>query len=247
VFKYPREDRQFDAAIAEGERYLERYVVRLGEPILFLFAAAYHGRAVLAHAHRDFDAALRDVDRAVHFDPFAPYFTTRAIILAARGDLPAAREAIDAAFHTVELATRPPPARRDTAGARGQPPPRRSAEPLSDEEFARAHATRGTIALRQGDLDVAVSDLRAALALHMTAAHAHLLGAALYAAGDLAGAAEAEAQSVAIDATTPRYRWALIVSLHRLGNHAAARDHADVLLRAAPAYRARVDRLFAAR
>jgi hypothetical protein len=68
------------------------------------------------------------------------------------------------------------------------------------------------IALRQGDPSAAERDLASALDGDLPAAdaalYAHGLGAARYARGDFAAAAEAEARSVALAPDNPRYRWA---------------------------------------
>jgi Flp pilus assembly protein TadD len=122
---------------------------------------------------------------------------------------------------------------------------RGGAQPNGDP--ARAHATRGTLALRAGRLDLAEADLRRAMALQSNAFHAHCLGAALYARGDAAGAAEVEARSVAMEPRNTRYRWALVMSLRRLGRAREARAQAEEILAlepAVPAHRERFARLF---
>jgi tetratricopeptide (TPR) repeat protein len=119
---------------------------------------------------------------------------------------------------------------------------------LNNRELARAHATRGLIAFREGNLVQARLDLRRAMELQPNAFHAHSLGAALYACNDVAGAAEAEERSVALAPSNARYRWALVLSLRKLGRSGEAREHAERILqmgpRAAAAYRERIARLF---
>src|SRR5262249_9743184 len=44
-------------------------------------------------------------------------------------------------------------------------------DPFSDREIARAHATRGLLAYREGDLERAARDLRSAMDLEPTAFH----------------------------------------------------------------------------
>ncbi|MBZ5715046.1 tetratricopeptide repeat protein [Nannocystis pusilla] len=111
---------------------------------------------------------------------------------------------------------------------------------------ARAHATRGTIALRDGDLDRAEHDLRRALALDPTAGHAHARAAVLYARDDIDAATSLEARAVEQDPTNARCRWDLAVSLHRLGRREEALVHArraDELEPRDPTCRARQVRL----
>jgi tetratricopeptide (TPR) repeat protein len=119
--------------------------------------------------------------------------------------------------------------------------------PLTDPEMARAHATRGMIAFRAGSLEQARDDLRRAMDLHESAFHAHALGAVLYARGEVAAAAEAEERSVDLEPGNTRYRWALIMSLRKLGRDREARDHALWILDSAAdptAHRERFARLF---
>lgn len=224
-----------DAMIREGEAFLaappQEFRSRL-DHVRMPLAAACHQRAGQAFARRDLDAALVDVDRALRHDDFAAYHTTRAVILMALGRLTDAHTAIDAAF------ARPP-----LAG----PDPLRRSPTLQQREVARAHATRGTIALRRGCLADAVLDLRRALELEPTAAHAHALGAALYARGDLRAAAEAETRSLALPGACARHRWALVITLLKLGRREQARTHAQAIVDAEPdvaAHRERLARLF---
>lgn len=98
-----------------------------------------------------------------------------------------------------------------------------------------------------GSFAAAERDLRRAMELAPTALHAHTLGAARYALGDFAAAAEAEAQSVALEPGTTRYRWALVGSLRKLGRDTEAREHALTILAQEPsaaAHRERFERLF---
>jgi tetratricopeptide (TPR) repeat protein len=121
-------------------------------------------------------------------------------------------------------------------------------DPPSPQELARAHATRGLVALRQGNHAQAELDLRRAMELSPDAFHAHSLGAALYARGDIAGAAHVEERSVELAPSNPRYRWALALSLRKLGRPNDAREHAERILQLGPdvaaEYRERIVRLF---
>ncbi|MEO5731896.1 MAG: tetratricopeptide repeat protein [Byssovorax sp.] len=114
--------------------------------------------------------------------------------------------------------------------------------------LARAHATRGLIAFREGNPAQAQLDLRRAMELQPNAYHAHGLGAALYACNDVAGAAVVEERSVELAPSSARYRWALALSLRKLGRAGEAREHAERILQMGPAvaavYRERIARLF---
>jgi Flp pilus assembly protein TadD len=75
----------------------------------------------------------------------------------------------------------------------------------------------------------------------------HCLGAALYACGDVAAAAEVEARSVELEPGNARYRWALVISLRKLGRAREAQAQAERILALEPAvaaHRARFERLF---
>ncbi len=68
--------------------------------------------------------------------------------------------------------------------------------------------------------------------------------------GDVAGAAESELRSVALEPGNARYRWALVTSLRQLGRDAEARLHAEEILTGEPAstaHRERFARLFGPR
>ena len=83
--------------------------------------------------------------------------------------------------------------------------------------------------------------------LDPTALHAHCLGATLHARGDVAGAAELEARSVKLEPSNARYRWALIMSLRKLGRDGEAREQAELILETEPgvaAHRERFARFF---
>lgn len=206
------------------------------EHVGFPLAVAYHRRAARALARGDQAAAVQAIDRAVALDGHARNRISRAVILDAMGRTTEARLEIEAAFAAEGLGA---PLRYDFTRDR----------PVPDHERARAHATRGAIALRQGDLASAEHDLRRALELHETAAHAHALGAVLFGRGDIAAAASVEARSVELAPDVPRYRWALIVSLHRLGRADEAGEHMQLILRKAPddpTWRARDARLASA-
>ncbi|MCY1070358.1 hypothetical protein OV090_36785 [Nannocystis sp. RBIL2] len=212
----------WDHVIAAGEARLPDLVPRQRPYVVLPLAVAYHRRASLRAALAP-DDALRDVDRAVELDPIAPHHVTRAVLLDRLGRRDEARAAIAAAFAAPEYTGAPT---EDVDGFRLLDAP---AVVLGDRERARAHATRGTIALRDGDLALAEHDLRRAVDLEPTAAHLHALAAAVYARGDLAGAAALEARAVELEPTSARYRWDLVVSLHRLGRRDEALFHARKL------------------
>jgi Flp pilus assembly protein TadD len=103
------------------------------------------------------------------------------------------------------------------------------------------------IAFREGRIDASERDLRRAMELDPTALHAHCLGAALHARGDVAGAAQFEARSVELEPWNARYRWALIMSLRKLGRDGEAREQAELILEMEPgvaAHRERFARFF---
>ncbi|WP_434417700.1 hypothetical protein [Nannocystis pusilla] len=212
----------WDHVIAAGEARLPALVPRQRPYVVLPLAVAYHRRASLCAALAP-DVALRDVDRAVELDPIAPHHVTRAVLLDRLGRRDDARAAIAAAFAA--------PGWTDAPAEPVDGIPLLSSHPvvLGDRERARAHATRGTIALRDGDLALAEHDLRRAVDLEPTAAHLHALAAAVYARGDLAGAAALEARAVELEPTSARYRWDLVVSLHRLGRRDEALFHAREL------------------
>ncbi|MFO0757816.1 MAG: hypothetical protein U0359_15075 [Byssovorax sp.] len=85
-----------------------------------------------------------------------------------------------------------------------RPEKQQSTPSREDRDLARARATRGILALREGLLDQAEGDLRRAMELHATALYAHSLGAVPYARGDPAGAADIEARSVELEPKNAR-------------------------------------------
>jgi Flp pilus assembly protein TadD len=194
------------------------------EYIAVPLATAYHQRACGSFARGDLSAALADVERARQLDDFPPYRTTLAAVLDALNRGSEARAVIAAALAEWRSC--------------------RQGDPPSEVERARAHAMRGAFALRDGDLALAESDLRRAFRLDPTATHAHHLGAALYARGNLIGARAAESRSVELAPDNPRYRWALAVTLHELGRVNEARAHAREAVARDPAYRERLLRRF---
>lgn len=187
-------------------------------------ATAYHQRACASFARGDLGVALADVQRARELDDFPPYRTTLAAVLDASNRGSEARAVIAAA-----LADWSSPEAWDV-------PP--------EEERGRAHAMRGAFALRDGDLELAESELRRAFELHPTAAYAHHLGAVLYARDDLEAAREVESRAVELQSDDPRYRWALAVTLHDLGRVNEAFVHARAAVSRDAAYRERMLRRF---
>lgn len=212
----------WDLVIADGERRLPRLVPRQRDYTAFPLAAAYHQRATSA-TPRAPDVALRDIDRALELDPIAPYHTTRAVLLDRLGRRDDARAAIAAAFARPELTPAP-----RVAGEVITVAPRWLS--LDDRERARSHATRGTIARRDGDLALAERDLRRAFELAPTAAHAHALAAVHYARGELDSAAALEGRAVELEPASACYRWDLVISLIRLGRRDEALLHARKVL-----------------
>ncbi|MCY1054538.1 tetratricopeptide repeat protein [Nannocystis sp. SCPEA4] len=231
----------WDRVIAAGEEKLPTLVPRQHDYVAQPLAVAYHRRASDRAALAPADAS-RDVDRALELDPIAPYHITRAVLLDRLGRRADARAAVDLVLAEPDASATPADDDYDAIHLVD-----RRAFVLDDRERARAHATRGAIALRDGDLDRAEHDLRRALALDPTAAHAHALAAVLYACGDIDAAASLEARAVELEPTNARYHWDLAVSLHRLGRREEALVHArraDELEPRDPTCRARQVRLF---
>lgn len=231
----PRRPRDWSARIAD----LELTIAGWRDPTKVLhLACAYHQRASRSFAAGDAHAALVDVDRALALDRCVGYQTTRAVLLDHLGQRTAARAEV------AEACTRAGALRL----ASGSLATFLAADELvSHSEYARALATAGLFAAHDGDLATAERDLRRSLALQPTAAAAHALGSVLYRLGEVADAAGFEAQSVELEPANARYRWALIVSLQRLGRTDEAHDHAIEVLRREPddaTHRARFARLF---
>ena len=232
---------EWDAVIAEGEELLSAAHEFHREYVALPLAAAYHQRANRTAAAGDPAAAVRDAERAVALDPILPHATTRAVLLDRLGRHAEARELLD-------LALSEPSAPRDPMFHFAETPADRAAEARAR---ARALGARGMIALRRGDPSTAEPDLLAALDGGLpdpeVALYAHGLGAARYARSNFAGAAEAEARSVALAPESTRYRWALVGSLRKLGRHRQARKHAEAILEREPdvaEHRERFVRLF---
>lgn len=159
----PRLYPDWDEVIAEGEALLQSESRHLGY-IRLPLAVAYHQRASRAWARGDLEAALGDVDRALALDDHAPYHTTRAVLLDASNRRAEARAALAAAFEA--------DARPKSTWNRGE-----EDEIIENVERARAHLTRGLIALRDGALEEAEADLRRAEALDATPLSARALAA----------------------------------------------------------------------
>ncbi len=221
VTSVPRLRFDWDHVIADGEARLARITRDQARAYITLpLAAAYHQRACREWARGDRAAALRDAERAVALDrDFLSYEVTRAVLLDALGRGEEAYLSIDRALRR---SARRSPQSAPWGGA------------LPDADLARAHALRGSIALRRGDPAGAAVDLRRAMALRPCAAHAHAFGAALYALGDFKGAAGAEAWSVKSSPANTRYRWALVGSLRRLGLDSEALAQAERIIALEP-------------
>jgi tetratricopeptide (TPR) repeat protein len=242
---------EWDAVIEEGEDLLSAAHEYHREYVALPLAAAYHQRASGTAAagapsgagplSGDPAQALKDAERAVALDPILPHVTTRAVLLDRLGRRAEAREALDRALAA-------PPASSEVRFRFAESPADRA---TAARAKARSLGARGMIALRLGDPSAAEPYLRAALDGDLpdqeVALYAHALGAARYARGDFAGAAEAEARSVTLAPDNTRYRWALVGSLRKLGRHREAREHAEAILTREPdvaEHRARFARLF---
>jgi len=229
----PRLAMDWDRIVADGEALMatpaeDAYSARHPQYVTIPLAAAYHQRASLAFNNGEYEAALVEATAAVRWDPSVGHRATRAVILDALGRLAEARAEIDAAFAT-------PPLVESEDWYRG---------PLAPAEEARVVAARGTIALREGRLVEAAEDLLRAWRLEPTAARISAYGAVLYALGRIEEAAEVEAMAVAAAPEDAGFRWALVVSLVRLGRRDEAQAHARALLRLAPGvYDERVGRV----
>jgi tetratricopeptide (TPR) repeat protein len=233
----PRLVMDWGLIVADGEALMaepaeDSFSARHPQYVTIPLAEAYHQRACIAVNNGEVESALVEATRAVQWDPTVSHRATRAVILDALGRLAEARAEIDAAFMT---------------------PPLVEAEdwyhgPLAPAEEARVVATRGAIALRAGDLAQAEADLRRAWEIEATAARISAYGAVLYALGRIEEAAKVEAMAVAAAPEDAGVRWALVVSLVRLGLAAEAQGHARELLRLAPGvYDERVGRVLALR
>lgn len=230
----------YDLIIREGESLLCAASEHERDHYRLALAAAYHQRASRAWAAGDRVAALPDAERAVELDPsWLRYATTHALALEAAGRRDEARAKLAAA-------TAAAPA-EDFTGEESYRSHYREPDRPAAADRARALATAGLMALRAGDARAAIAALRTADTAYPSAAHAHALGAALWAAGDIAAAVEAEARSVVLEPRNARYRWALVTSLRKLGRDAEAREHAESIVAAGPedaAHRERFRRLF---
>jgi hypothetical protein len=144
----------WNVVIADGEEFLKSDPRHRNEDHVKLpLATAYHQRASRAWARGEREAALADVDRALELDDHAPYHTTRAVLLDALNRRDEALAAIAMAF-TMD------------AGAKERgfwtPDEQAAREKARNAERARAHLTRGLLALRAGSLDEAEADVRRA-------------------------------------------------------------------------------------
>ncbi|MDI1436940.1 hypothetical protein [Polyangium sorediatum] len=162
----PRLYPDWDEVIVEGEAMLEEALLQRERgshrdwvySVKLPLAAAYHQRASRTWARGDVGAALGDVDRALALDDHAPYHTTRAVLLDMLDRRTEARAAIATAFKVD--ARQPPWGEQDTDNN------------AKNVERARAHLTRGILALRERSLDAAEADLRRAEELDPTPASA---------------------------------------------------------------------------
>lgn len=231
----PRRPRDWDAKIAD----LERAIAGLNTPQTAIdLAWAYHQRACRSFAAGELQAALADAERAFRLDRSVGHQTTRAVILDRLGQPAVARaDVADACARAGMLQLGGPNDERLT-GAYD--------EVVSRPDFARALATAALFEVLDGEFAWAEPRLRTSLELHPTAAAAHALGAVLYRRGEVEEAAAFEALSVELEPTNVRHRWALVVSLLRLGRVDEAREHGLAVIRGEPdepAHRARFARL----
>ena len=127
----------WDLVIADGEELWKSDSLHRDDRdyIKLPLATAYHQRASRAWARGEHEAALADVNRALELHDYAPYHTTRAVLLDTLHRRDEARAAINKSFEPYK-----------------KPP----------TERARAHLTRGMLALRAGSLDEAEADVRRA-------------------------------------------------------------------------------------
>lgn len=234
VRSLPRRRRDLDALVDHHEA---RIAQSAEKQVALDTAGALHQRACHAFAGGAAPVALADAERAVRLDPCVDYRVTRAVILDHVGRGAEARTEIAATIK--HASTR-------TLLAAGEETFENPDKVVSRRELGRALTTAGLFMLHDDDVVLAERALRLALTVRPTAAAAHALGSALYRQGNTAGAAEFESLSVERAPNDPRYRWALVISLVRLGRLAEAREHADIVLRQDQRYRERCDRLFAA-
>lgn len=242
VHTVPERPRDWDAIVADQEAALaaisppsnpDPEVAAHGEHlteyargrVAVVLAGAYHQRALRSLEQGDASAALADVERALRVDRCIGYEATRAVLLDRLGHTAEARAAIAEAVArstSLDLLSRSHESFHDHA------------QSMTHRDLARVLATAGLFALHDGDLAEATRSLQRSLELHATAEAAHALGAALYRLGEVTRAAEVEARSVELDPSDLRNRWALVVSLVRLGRIDEAKQHADAALRQAP-------------
>jgi len=99
---------------------------------------------------------------------------------------------------------------------------------IAIEPRAEAHYTLGTMYRQRGDLDRAVTALRAAIAINDRSVDAYVaLGSVLQAQRDSRAAVAALARAIALGPDQPAARYALAHVLQQMGDNAAARKELD--------------------
>ncbi|MCY1054403.1 hypothetical protein [Nannocystis sp. SCPEA4] len=223
VRKLPKRERDWDAIIRDGEATL--LLIGNSGFVTLPLACAYHQRACRWAAAGELESALADLERALALDPLILYAATRAVLRDRLGQRAAARAELMAALGRTREAMKNNGVVRNQEGVIVGTEHR-----VYPGELAHALEVAGLLALHDGEPAAAVGVLQEAFELDRTAARAHALGAALYGCGDVEAAAKYEARSVELAPEVPRYTWALVGSLLRLGRAEEARQHALVLL-----------------
>ncbi|MFO0591052.1 MAG: hypothetical protein U0441_26140 [Polyangiaceae bacterium] len=134
----------WDRRVELGEHVVRGRKRGPDESIAYPLAAAYHQRALAAHARGATEAADRDLARALTLDRWARYLVTRGLFRLERGEDDAATEDFEEAVRLAEKA----------AEETGRDP-----YELAPLDFARALHTRGVTRYRRGDLAGAAQDL----------------------------------------------------------------------------------------
>ncbi|WAS90072.1 hypothetical protein [Nannocystis punicea] len=240
----PKRERDWDAIIRDGEATLPSISRKNAAYVALPLACAYHQRATRRAAAGEPALALEDVERALKLDPCVTYAATRAVLRDRLGQRAAARAGLATATVAARATFAAGGVVRDNNGVIVG-----TAERVAPADLAHALEVGGLLALHDDEPVEAMDALLEAFTLAPTAARAHALGAALFRCGHVAAAADYEARSVALAPDEPRYVWALVGSLLRLGRAEEAREQALALLRRSPddaAQREKFARVFGA-